>query len=119
MQIQRFLHTALNVTNLAESEHFYSNILGLEKVDRNLKFPGAWYQIGDYQLHLIVAETSPASVLQEKWGRNRHLAFAVESVVVVKQHLEVQGWPFQMSASGRPALFVRDPDDNVIELGEI
>jgi glyoxylase I family protein len=119
MQIQRFLHTALNVTNLAQSEHFYRNILGLKQVDRDLKFPGAWYQIGDYQLHLIVIDTLPVTGLQEKWGRNRHLAFAVSSVASVQQQLEQHDWPFQMSASGRPALFVRDPDDNVIELGEI
>jgi glyoxylase I family protein len=119
MQIQRFLHTALNITDLAKSEHFYSNILGLEKVDRDLKFPGAWYQIGDYQLQLIVAEPASVTALQEKWGRNRHLAFAVESVAAVQQQLETHRWPFQMSASGRPALFVRDPDDNIIELGEV
>ena len=32
-QIQQFLHTALNVTDLAQAEHFYSEILGLTRVD--------------------------------------------------------------------------------------
>jgi glyoxylase I family protein len=119
MQIQRFLHTALNVTDLAKAETFYGDVLGLEKVSRDLKFAGAWYQVGDYQIHLIVAAAVESSVVQEKWGRNRHLAFAVESVAAVKQRLEQAGYEFQMSASGRPALFVRDPDDNIIELGEV
>jgi glyoxylase I family protein len=37
----------------------------------------------------------------------------------VKARLTAMGQDFQASASGRPAVFVRDPDDNVIELGEI
>jgi hypothetical protein len=37
----------------------------------------------------------------------------------VKQRLTQAGQAFQLSSSGRPAIFVRDPDDNVIELGEI
>ncbi len=119
MQIQSFLHTALTITNLEKSEHFYSHILGLKKVGRNLKFPGIWYQIGDYQLHLIVAPNNPPSDNQAKWGRNRHIAFAVANVAMVQQRLNEAGQPFQLSSSGRPALFVRDPDDNVIELGEI
>jgi glyoxylase I family protein len=119
MQIQRFLHTALNVTDLAKSEHFYGEVLGLEKVDRNLKFAGAWYQVGDYQIHLIVSPVVRSSVEHEKWGRNRHLAFAVNNVSEVKERLALHGYELQMSASGRTALFVRDPDDNIIELGEV
>jgi glyoxylase I family protein len=119
MQIQQFLHTALNVTDLAKAEHFYSEILGLTRVDRDLKFPGLWYQIGAYQLHLIVTPENPTSPNWERWGRNRHLAFAVTDVAAVKARLEAMGQAFQASASGRSAVFVRDPDDNVIELGEV
>ncbi|MBE9028513.1 VOC family protein [filamentous cyanobacterium LEGE 11480] len=119
MQINHFLHTALNVTDLAKAEHFYSDILGLQKAERDLKFPGIWYQIGDYQLHLLVAPENPPSKNQERWGRNRHLAFSVSDIAAVKQRLTAAGQNFQVSGSGRPAVFVRDPDDNVIELGEI
>jgi glyoxylase I family protein len=55
MQITQCLHAAVLVSDLKQAEHFYSNVLGLPKVDRTLKFPGAWYQIGEFQLHLIVA----------------------------------------------------------------
>ncbi len=119
MQIQQFLHTALNVTDLVKTEHFYSEILGLTQVDRDLKFPGLWYAIGPYQLHLIVAPENPASPNWERWGRNRHLAFSVLDIAAVKARLAAMGQDFQVSASGRPAVFVRDPDDNVIELGEL
>jgi catechol 2,3-dioxygenase-like lactoylglutathione lyase family enzyme len=119
MQILRFLHTAINVTDLAQAEHFYTVILGFQPAPRDLKFPGVWYQIGDYQLHLLVAAENPPSKNHDRWGRNRHLAFAVVDVEAVKQHLAAIDYPFQVSGSGRRAIFVRDPDDNVIELGEV
>ncbi|MFM2429624.1 MAG: hypothetical protein RLZZ511_837 [Cyanobacteriota bacterium] len=119
MAIQRVLHNALNVTDLAAAEHFYSEVLGLPLADRDLNFPGLWYQINDYQIHLIVAPDNAPSPNQEKWGRNRHLAFAVDDIAATQQRLAAIGQPFQASTSGRPAIFLRDPDDNVIELSQV
>lgn len=119
MQVQRSLHVAILVTDLAKAEQFYGGILGLVKVDRVLKFPGVWYQIGDFQIHLIVAERVNTDLIDpEKWGRNPHIAFAVENLAAIKTQLLTQGYPVQASASGRAALFTRDPDGNVIELSE-
>jgi glyoxylase I family protein len=120
MGIQRFLHTSLNVTDLDRAVQFYETVLGLVPAgDRSLNFPGLWYQIGDYQLHLIVQpEVSP--ILDEaRWGRNRHVAFAIDDVAAFQARLEAISYPFRASMSGRPAIFVRDPDGNVIELGEV
>ncbi len=119
MQLTQFLHAAILVSDLAKSEHFYGTVLGLAKVDRVLKFPGAWYEIGTVQIHLI-AISSTTSDLQnaEKWGRNRHLAFSVTSLEDAKKDLTKNNYEFQTSASGRSALFVKDPDGNIIELGE-
>lgn len=119
MKVTRFLHAALLVSDLEKAERFYGQVLGLQKVDRTLKFPGAWYEIDSFQIHLIV-DTAVTSDVQndEKWGRNRHLAFSIDNVTDAKEKLIAQGYPFQMSASGRPALFVQDPDGNIIELGE-
>lgn len=119
MEITQSLHAALNVVNLEQAEHFYGTVLGLQKVDRNLKFPGAWYQIGSFQIHLIVASSTTPPVLDEKWGRNRHLAFSVTDLNAAKVQLLSHGCPVQMSASGRPALFTQDPDGNILELGEV
>ena len=120
MPITNFLHAALVVTDLNQAKYFYSNVLGLSEVERSLKYPGVWYQVGDFQLHLVTSSTPlVAAVKIEKLGRNRHLAFAVTQLDAVKSRLEAHGFPVQMSASGRPALFTQDPDQNVIELGEI
>jgi glyoxylase I family protein len=119
MQMINALHTAILVTDLAKSEHFYGQVLGLSKVERSLKYPGAWYQVGNYQIHLIVASTVPTDNPNEKWGRNPHIAFAVANLDVAKQELLRQNYPFQASASGRAALFTQDPDGNMIELSEV
>lgn len=117
MQITRYLHTALLVSNLERAEHFYGTVLGLSKVDRTLKYPGAWYQLGDIQVHLIVHEAFSNSLPDAaKWGRNPHLALAVADLEAAKAHLTQYGCPIQLSASGRAALFTQDPDGNVIEL---
>lgn len=120
MKITHYLHTAILVSDLDRAEQFYGQILGLDKIDRVLKYPGAWYELGAIQVHLIV-DTSFTSNLHnpEKWGRNPHLALAVESLEVAKADLIAHDYPLQFSASGRPALFTQDPDGNLIELTEI
>ncbi|HIK43708.1 MAG TPA: glyoxalase, partial [Leptolyngbyaceae cyanobacterium M65_K2018_010] len=56
MAIQAPLHIALNVSDLVRAEVFYGQVLGLTPVERPLAFPGIWYQVGDFQIHLILAE---------------------------------------------------------------
>jgi len=120
MQITQCLHTAILISNLEDAEHFYGNILGLSKVERSLKYPGVWYQIGEVQLHLIV-DTSLSTHRQnpEKWGRNPHVAFSVANLEDTKTKLLANNCPIQMSASGRAALFTQDPDGNIIELSQV
>lgn len=119
MQITQCLHTAILVSNLEKAEYFYSKVLGLTKIDRTLKYSGVWYQIGDYQIHLIVHPNLTISHQnEEKWGRNPHIALAVTDLKVVKEQLQRYGCPYQMSASGRPALFTQDPDGNIIEMSQ-
>ncbi|MDJ0798887.1 MAG: VOC family protein [Calothrix sp. MO_167.B12] len=119
MQITQCLHTAILVTNLERAEQFYGQVLGLSKVERPMKFPGVWYQVGDYQVHLIVAPSVPGGEKHEKWGRNPHVAFSVADLEVAKQQLLSQNYPIQASASGRAAIFTQDPDGNIIELSQV
>ncbi|MCL1466064.1 VOC family protein [Argonema galeatum] len=120
MQITQCLHAAILVSDLERAENFYGKIMGLSKVERDLKFPGAWYQIGDFQIHLIVADSVPSDqVNTEKLGRNRHIAFWVTNLDEAKEQLLSNGCEVQMSASGRSALFIQDPDGNIIELSSV
>jgi catechol-2,3-dioxygenase len=119
-KIIQFLHSAILVSDLTRAEHFYGTILGLTKVNRKLKYPGAWYQIGNHQIHLIFHNNFTGfTPNQETWGRNPHLALAVENLQQAKEHLQAHNCPVQMSASGRAALFTKDPDGNIIEITEI
>ncbi len=82
MQIIECFHTALLVTDLQKAEDFYSHVLGLTKIDRNLNYPGTWYQIGNFQLHLIVDSSISKDLHNtEKLGRNPHLASVVYAKV--------------------------------------
>lgn len=120
MQITQYLHTAILITDLEKSEYFYGTVLGLTKIDRILKYPGAWYQVGAIQIHLIAdLAFTPSLQNPEKMGRNPHLALGVENLETVQKHLTAHGCPTQRSASGRAALFTQDPDGNVIELTEV
>jgi glyoxylase I family protein len=53
IEIVGCLHAAVLVSKLERSIEFYEGILGLSRIDRSLNYPGAWYQIGDVQIHLI------------------------------------------------------------------
>jgi glyoxylase I family protein len=120
MKIVKCLHTAILVSNLEKAEYFYSKILGFSKIDRTLKYAGAWYQVGDYQIHLIVCPDLSFNLPNpEKWGRNPHFAIAVDNLGEAIAQLQSQGYPIQMSASGRSACFTKDPDGNIIEIGQI
>jgi glyoxylase I family protein len=119
MQITQCFHAAVLVSDLERAEHFYGTVLGLPKVERVLRFPGAWYEINGFQIHLMATDAEPAALQNpEKWGRNRHIAFSVINLENAKAHLLTHSCPIQTSASGRAALFTQDPDGNVIELSE-
>ena len=120
MTITQFLHATLLVTDLEASRYFYEAVIGLTPIPRDLSFAGTWYQLGPVQIHLIVAERVIGDRSNpEKWGRNRHLALAVTDIETIKRHFESLGQTFQLSASGRAALFIADPDGNLIELTQV
>jgi glyoxylase I family protein len=119
MEIVACLHAAVLVSDLEKSIEFYEGILGLSRIDRSLNYPGAWYQIGDVQIHLIedINYRSPSLELI-KSTRNPHIALGVRDLTAAKQQLLAANYIIKMSNSGRAALFTQDPDGNAIELIE-
>ena len=54
MPLSDLHHVALKTQDLAASEQFYVEVLGMEKVDRpEFDFPGAWLQMGETMFHLM------------------------------------------------------------------
>ena len=59
----RLQHCGLIVADLDRSRGFYGGALGLEEVPRpdNFVFEGAWFQVGDDQLHLLLETDTTSS----------------------------------------------------------
>ncbi len=118
IEIVNCLHTAILVSDLDRAVEFYTNVLGLKRVDRSLNYPGAWYQIGDMQIHVIEDRSyrSDRQIDLTVSTRNPHIALGVRDLDTAKQQLESANCAVKMSNSGRAALFTLDPDGNAIEL---
>ena len=108
-------HVALHVINLAASDNFYGEVLGLQKLLRpDFDFPGSWYGIGDQELHLIVDEG-----LHNTNKGSHHFAVLVDDVYAVKEELIQKGYTRMQEPQRRPdgamQLFVTDPDGYLVE----
>ncbi len=118
---QSLHHVSLAVTDLERSKKFYKDVLCLEETKRpEFGFPGAWYAIGNQQLHLIVHPTSQ-TIRDEKVlsSREGHFALRVDDYdrtsTWLKEHgVEILEKP--QSKSGFAQIFCQDPDGNLIEL---
>lgn len=113
-------HASLLVADIAVAQVFYIDILGLqiELFRPQMSFEGLWLNLGDgRQIHLMELP-SPDDVVNRPahGGRDRHIALTVDSLEPFAQRLEAAGVAYTKSASGREALFCRDPDGNAIEL---
>ena len=127
--IESIHHVSLPVTDLKRSRQFYREILGLEEIDRPLfDFPGACFQVGDRQLHLIVHNNSTFRNEKTVDSRDIHFAIRVNSYQQTREFLRSKGFhpeaedefkkmkesPYGIA--GWPQLYIMDPDRNVIEL---
>lgn len=114
-------HVSLTVTDLDKAKYFYEKILCLKELKRpDFDFPGAWYQIENQQLHLIVYPESQTirtnKTLNSKEG---HFALRVENYYdtlnwLKQNNVEIVEKPY--GVSGFAQIFCADPDGNLIEL---
>lgn len=121
MRVTQLNHIGLHVNDLAASRTFYGEVLGLREIARpDMGFPGAWFGVGaDQEVHLIARAPKEGAYTPP---RERHVAFAVSDMEEVKQALSDRGMalpPVKQRPDGALQLFLRDPDDHVIELCEL
>jgi len=124
----RLQHCGLIVADLESSRRFYRDALGLEEVPRphNFRFAGAWFQVGDDQLHLLVeAETTARAGVADpgpsaKMGLANHVAIEIDDLTKARARLDEQGVALiggpMPRGDGYDQIFLRDPDGYVIEL---
>ena len=109
----------VNVTVPAELEaaakHFYGMVLGLKQVPKpaTSRQSGAWYQIGENQLHLSVEdeERGPLS--------SRHVCFTVSDLAEAEKKFREAGVniiPDARPIAGTLRFYVRDPGGNQLEI---
>lgn len=118
MQVVKLDHYSVIVQDLQVSLNFYSNILGLvaENSRPQMDYAGAWFAIGDSQIHLLeLPSVDPQSGRPLHVGRDRHIALRVRGLDELEHQLERAQIRFSRSKSGRQAIFFRDPDGNGIE----
>lgn len=118
----KFCWATVNVSDMAASTRFYSEVVGLP-VTRSMK-PGPDLEItflgsGETQVELIKAGTGKAPV----FGGDICLGFQVDSLErmtqVLRDHgIPIHSGPFQPMPSMR-FLFVQDPDGLKVQLVEM
>ncbi len=121
LDITALHHVSLNVIDLERARRFYTEVLGLEEIARPaFDFAGAWFRIGDRQLHLIVhPPTRTLRGTTEISSREGHFALAVSSYEAACRRLESAGVRFDARPPGATPwaqIFLSDPDGNLIEL---
>lgn len=128
IEITGLHHVSLPVTNLERSRAFFGGVLGLKEIERPpFEFAGAWYGVGDRQLHLIVHD-KPTLRTRGIDSHDVHFAMRVTSYRATLEFLKSRGYSSeardaglklrenQWGKAGFPQLFILDPDRHVIEL---
>ena len=124
-------HVALPVSDLERSRRFYTTLLGLREIQRPaaFDFPGAWFALGEGQLHLIARAGGTLRTDKPLDSRDVHFAVRVGDFDAMLEQLRAAGFseaaapsdPMYLKANRHPAagfpqLFILDPDGHVIEM---
>lgn len=129
MEILELHHVSLPTRDLERSRTFYRDVLGLAEIQRPpFPFPGAWFRLGDRELHLIgEAEdaqggsgTDPNqlhfAIRVARFGEMveglKRLGFREEAQLGDPMHLVVRLRP----VTGYPQAYLTDPDRHLIEI---
>jgi len=124
-------HVALPVADLARSTRFYVDVLGLREITRPaaFDFPGAWFALGNGQLHLIARADGTTRGDKPLDSRDVHFAVTVHDFDHMLERLRALGYRDDADAAGLmrikanrhpnagfPQIFLLDPDRHVIEI---
>ena len=118
IDVVRLHHVSFAVKDLDASKRFFGGVIGFEELDRPaFGFRGAWYAIGDRQLHLIEQADAGRDV-PGRISRSDHMALEVEDLDQVRSKLEEAGIEYARGSNdalGFSQVFCSDPDGHTIE----
>jgi catechol 2,3-dioxygenase-like lactoylglutathione lyase family enzyme len=114
-------HVTISVTDLERAKSYYANVLGLTRLERPaFDFPGAWFDLGGRQLHLVVHEgTKTLRGTTDVDPRDAHFALRVSDFDGMLDRLRSHGFDVVESRRNPTPwmqMYTTDPDGNVIEL---
>ena len=126
LHVSAFDHITIIVDDIEATRDFYVGLLGMKEMPRpDFDFPGAWFQIGNVQIH-VTASSELAGLAG--WGdrkvkslsRGHHFAFQVKSVEkafkeIQKLNLKIASGP-KFRPDGIHQIYIYDPDDHLVEL---
>lgn len=118
MRATRFNHVSIPCRDLDESERFYRDVFGVERIPAyDFQFPVRYYRVGEQQLHLM-------QLPQEQPLPNQHLAFDVDDFEATFAKLRDLGAldtrthesaVFELP-DGAVQMYARDPAGNLVEV---
>jgi len=122
MKVGKLLHTRMRVSDMEQTVAFYTEVLGLEVLERKTSPRGshlAFLKVPDSE-ELIELCSFPASGAVQVQEDLVHLAFEVEDMDHTIQELNSKGIPITdgptTSSSGSRFIFIDAPDGYEIEL---
>lgn len=112
-------HVSVAVTDIDRAREFWGGLLGFEEIARpEFPFPGAWYQIGDTQVHLIVP--APNVDVGQRPGRAHpmagHVALLVDDYAETRDYFKSRGVEVIETNPEVGQMWITDPDGNVVEM---
>ncbi len=111
-------HVSFASKDLSASRAFFGGVLGLSEIERpGFNFSGAWYLLGDRQLH-IIENHGEGPEAASRLGRSDHLALEVADIEAVRSTLRGHDIAFEEGGNrhlGMEQIFCRDPDGHVLE----
>lgn len=130
MEIRQLHHVSVPVADLERSRRFYREVMRLEEIERPaFPFPGAWFRLGDRELHLIGGERAHPRSVERTNPSEYHFAVRVASYRAALAHLHAQGYSEEAAeeapnrlvlrpraVTGYPQIYLLDPDRHMIEI---
>jgi glyoxylase I family protein len=121
-------HIAIICSNYEVSKKFYTEILGLTIIQEIYRAERQSYKLdlalnGNYVIELFSFPNPPKRVSKPEASGLRHLAFAIDNLEVIINHLnqnQIISEPIRIDEfTGKRFTFIADPDDLPIEFYEL
>ena len=121
-------HIAIICSNYEVSKKFYTEVLGLTIIQEIYRSERQSYKLdlalnGNYVIELFSFPNPPKRVSRPEASGLRHLAFSVDNLEVIINHLnqnQITSEPIRIDEfTGKRFTFIADPDDLPIEFYEL